>query len=286
MSRSSRRSGFSLVDLLVIVTLLLLTATLLVPAVQAVQLAGHKQASINNLKQVCLAIHQVNDAHRRLPPACDKFSRWEFAATVHVHLLPFIEQENLFKAYLVAMGKDETREAAVQVFIAPDDNSNPNDKVKGVQNYAANLRVFSDEGLRTEHNKDMAELKAVEAGSASIPRTFTDGTSNTIVFATKYAAAGDGGSCWAAEPNSKFAAFFGQNAAKKTAHASDEAATFQLQPGAKEARVTPLMAQSLQKALLVGLADASVRTVSPDVSAATWNAALQPNDGQVLGADW
>ena len=286
MSRSSRRSGFSLVDLLVIVMLLLLTLTLLVPAVQAVQLAGHKQASVNNLKQVCLAIHHVNDTNRRLPPACDKFANWEFAATVHVYLLPYMEHDNVYRAYNAAMGKGAPREATVQFFIAPDDNSNPTNKVKGVQNYAANLRVFSDKGMRTKHDSDMGELKAVESGSARIPATFQDGTSNTIVFATRYAAAGDGGSCWAAEPNSKFAAFFGQNAAKKAADASDETATFQLQPGKKEARATPLMAQSLQKALLVGLADASVRTISADLSAATWNAAVQPNDGGVLGADW
>lgn len=286
MSRSSRRGGFSLVDLLVVITLFLLTLTLLVPAVQALQLAGHKQASINNLKQVSIAIHAVNDTQRRLPPACDKFNNWEFAASVHVHLLPYMEQANLYKAYQTAMGKGEPREATVQFFVAPDDNSNASNKVKGVQNYAANLRVFSDKGFGTAHDKDVGELKAIESGSARIPGTFQDGTSNTVVFATKYAAAGDGGSCYAAEPNSKFAAFFGQNAAKKAAHPSDETATFQLQPSAKEARVTPLMAQSFHKALLVGLADASVRTVSPDISVATWNAAVHPNDGQALGNDW
>jgi hypothetical protein len=36
----------------------------------------------------------------------------------------------------------------------------------------------------------------------------------------------------------------------------------------------------------VALADASVRSVSPSVTQATWSAALLPQDGQVPGSDW
>jgi hypothetical protein len=132
----------------------------------------------------------------------------------------------------------------------------------------------------------MPKLDATEPGNARIPASFPDGTSNTIVFATKLAAAGDGGSRYAAEPNSKFAAFFGQNAATKPADPSNPAATFQLQPTAKDARNSPLMAQSFTKNLLVGLGDGSVRDVSAAISAETWNRAVHPSDGNVLGDDW
>jgi hypothetical protein len=95
-----------------------------------------------------------------------------------------------------------------------------------------------------------------------------------------------GGSKYAAEANSKFAAFFGQNAAQKPAHASDETATYQLQPAGKDCRTSPLMAQAFAKSLLVGLGDGSVRAISPTMSAETWNRALCPNDGLRLGNDW
>jgi hypothetical protein len=36
----------------------------------------------------------------------------------------------------------------------------------------------------------------------------------------------------------------------------------------------------------VCLADGSVRTLSPNMSAATWWAACTPSDGEVLSGDW
>jgi len=38
--------------------------------------------------------------------------------------------------------------------------------------------------------------------------------------------------------------------------------------------------------LALGLADGSVRGVSPGLSGATWWAAVTPADGEVLGSDW
>ena len=38
--------------------------------------------------------------------------------------------------------------------------------------------------------------------------------------------------------------------------------------------------------MMVLLGDASVRSVTPSISAQTWNYACLPNDGQILGSDW
>ena len=256
------------------------------PAVQVLREAAGNQQTVNNLKQMGLAIHFANDTHRKLPPAYDKFANSPVAASVHVHLMPFVNQNNAYKAYMENQGKGEVATVKIKEFLAPDDPS-VKDKTVGIQNFAANLRVFATTGNKTKYDADMPELKATEPGNAAIPRTFTDGTSNTIVFATKYGICGDGGSKYAAEPNSKFAAFFGQNAAKMKAHPSDTTATYQLSPGPKECACSPLMAQSFsKKGLIVALADGSVRTLSPGLSAQTWNCALQPNDGMVLGKDW
>jgi prepilin-type N-terminal cleavage/methylation domain-containing protein len=286
MFKQHPRRGFSLIELVVVAAMLLFLAGLFLPAVQNLRQAGYKAETINNLKQICLATHAVNDAYRRLPPACDKFANFKFEATLHVYLLPYIEQNALYKAFEQAGGKGEPAEVLIAVYRAGEDGSASGDKLKGVQNYAANLRVFADSGLKTDYNKNMPALKAVEAGSARIPATFTDGTANTILFATKIASCGEGGSKFPADPASKFAAFFGQNAAQKPAHGSDETATYQLQPEAKDCRTSPLMAQAFAKTLMVGLADGTVRDIAPKMSAETWNRALCPRDGMPLGDDW
>ena len=38
--------------------------------------------------------------------------------------------------------------------------------------------------------------------------------------------------------------------------------------------------------VLVGLMDGSVRPINASITATTWQYALQPADGQVLGSDW
>ncbi len=133
----------------------------------------------------------------------------------------------------------------------------------------------------------MPELKALEPGMASIPATFPDGLSNTMWLTTKWIVCGDGGSRFASAVNSKTAAFYGQNHATKKANPGHAGVTFQLNPGPQNCLCTPLMAQSYSiTGISVGMADGSVRYIHANISPETWNRAVQPNDGQPLGADW
>jgi hypothetical protein len=252
-----------------------LLGTLCLAPLQKTREAQATTESVNNLKQMALSLHSCNDVHRRLPPAFDKFAKVNYPVSIHVHLLPFTEQEPLYQTFL-KQGKGQELVEAI-LFHAPADPSQ--EQPKGVQNFAANLRVFSDKGLLTYWHKDIPSLEKVEPGSAAIPRTFVDGTSNTFVFATKYAICGQGGSHYAADPASPFAAFFGQNYAQVVAHSSNPKATFLRYPHPKKCISTPLMAQSFSRAgIQVALGDASVRTVIFSLSPETWNSALQPND--------
>ncbi len=275
-----KRPGLSRAD----VAVALFSATILIGlttvALERVRnLHGHYPHS-RILKSMTLACHGYNDVYKKLPPAFDRSKELPFAASVHVHLLPFLEYEELFKKYLQEGRVDD--KVVVFVFL----HAGTEDDV-GIQNNAANLRVFSDKGLRTLFDRDMPQLAGVEPGSAIIPDSFKDGTSNTMLFASKFARCGEGGSRFAASPDSAFAAFFGQNAAREKAHPSSATATFQLAPSPADCRVRPLMAQSYyDSGLSIALADGSVRYLSPDISQHTWNALLQPNDGQKLGPDW
>jgi len=292
MSRFSgqRRAGLSRVDVVVALALVAVGASLLLPAVYAVQQRNAAKQMVNNLKQVTLSIHSFEGAYKKLPPAYETVGPGKFAvhASLHIHVLPYIEQTPLHMRYVQAtMNGMKVAPVVVPPFLSSMDPSLKNAMTEGIQNCAANLRVFADAGVKTAYDKDMPALRNSEPGTESIARTFLDGTSNTIVFATKYAYCGEGGSRYESRPNTRTAAFFGRNAAKKKAHVRDKEAAFQLMPNEKDCLCTPLMAQSfLREAIFVATGDGVVRSIKSNISPESWNRAMQPNDGKKLGKDW
>jgi hypothetical protein len=241
----------------------------------------------NDLLRMGLACRNVQDAEGRLPPAFGPLGRIDFTASVHVHLTPYIDDGNRFYTdFLAARGQGGVRNVAIPTFLSPNDLSLDPMAAEGFTSFAANLRVFSEKGVATRFYANMPPLGAIEPGSASTP-TFKDGTSNTILFATKYAVCGTGGSRYASEPTSAFAPFFGQNAATMMPDRADGAAAYQLEPNAEQCRIAPLLGQSFtMEGIHVAMADTSVRTISPFVSPRTWNLLVQPNDGLEVPDDW
>ncbi len=66
--RRGLRGGFTLVELLVVITIIGILIALLLPAVQAAREAARRATCCNNLKQIGLALHNYGAANKVLPP--------------------------------------------------------------------------------------------------------------------------------------------------------------------------------------------------------------------------
>lgn len=276
-----RRSGFTLMELLVAIAIIAVLIGLLLPAIQKVREAAQRTQSQNNLKQIILAIHQSADTYNSQLPTIDGNPGTSNArAPVFIAILPYIEQGNAL-AYIQTNQWVPT----IRTFLSPADPTISVENIP-IASYAANAQLFS--------------------GNPSLSSTVLDGTSNTIAFAEHYSwkcndvqflySVSDYISC-----HVRRATFADGGPILKYHNYGDiypvttgsppvsignvPELTFQVAPRLKDC--DPGQAQTPHRSgMLAAIADGSVRTLAQGMSPTTYWGAVTPAGGEILGNDW
>jgi prepilin-type processing-associated H-X9-DG protein len=72
---------------------------LLLPAVQAAREAARRSQSVNNLKQIGLAMHNYHDVYKTFPARANFGKEGKPLLSWRVHILPYIEQQGLYREF-------------------------------------------------------------------------------------------------------------------------------------------------------------------------------------------
>jgi type II secretory pathway pseudopilin PulG len=273
------RPALTLLELLVVVAIIAILIGLLLPAVQKVREVAARIKGSNNLKQITLALHQYADANSdRLPVSGGYHSTF-------YQILPYLEHGNYY-AEVEAGLRPYDNDYEMKLYLSPADPTLIDANIRrGMASYGYNAQIYVPQVTK--------QLKPTVAG------TLLDGQSNTIALTEHFAFNCDGAQfSWmrSEPPFTAWSRVFNRPVTLRRSSfadvgdvmpnaASPPTLTFQVRPRIEDCN--PRIPQSpFSGGLLAGMADGSVRLLSPNISPATFWGAVTPAGGEVLGGDW
>lgn len=312
----SRRPAFTLIELLVVIAIIAVLIGLLLPAVQKVRESANRMKCQNNLRQIGVAVHNYVGVHTELPPGVDNK---RYAA--QVYLLPYLEQENIFKTINFNLqaqdpGNNAPRGMVVSTFLCPSDPQNAMPAGWAGNNYLFNygpdiwwqqattrgpFGMFTDRGIRfpagipdgTSNTACFSEhLKGDWSNAVATPRTDMINPKGTPPTTQDQAVA----ACEAADPLNLsfqwrsdcggywiqgFHMTMYQHAGLPNSRSCGWPSTF---GGNNSVNLNANSAHT--GGVNVLLCDGSLRFVSQMISIATWRAVGSRDSGEVLGSDF
>ena len=160
MYRSNERNGFTLLELLVVIGIIVTLLSLIIPAILMVLAAARLVECRNQMRQIGFACHQYAEDHARKLPMFATFY------PPFIELLPYIDHGPYYQE--LQSGKRRLgNDYVMRPYLCRLDPTLGSGDNTGITSYAANALIF---------------LKTTE-----LPTGFRDGLSTTILFGHRYA---------------------------------------------------------------------------------------------------
>ncbi len=278
----TRRHGLTMIELILVVSIMAVLMGLLMGAVQKVRMSSSKLTLINKTRQITLSVHNIISTDNRLPAQCE----WDRSI-------------NLPLRVLAMLGVDHTQLHDLSIIPEFTNGSDPS-----YQFYPTRLP-----DNRSPGNASFGFNYLVFGGLTSTGG-ISDGMSNTMMLSERYARCGNFANVnWTLMLSiglDKNRQMYPQtlytnrtmtfsdnhyddllpvyNPARRVSLGSIPGLTFQATP--KPDACDPRVLQaSNPNGLVVALMDGSVRTISPGIDPAVYWSSITPDKGEVVNLD-